>query len=72
MNFSPRRPKTALRAITRRSFLRCAASLGAAPWLIPASALGADGAAAPSERINVGLSGIGAMGSGHLQQDAGR
>jgi len=56
------------RAITRRSFLGHAAGLAAAPWFIPASALGADGAKAPSERIAVGLSGIGAMGSGHLHR----
>jgi len=71
MNRSSHRPRPALRAITRRGFLRCAASLGAAPWLIPASALGADGAVAPGERTNVGLSGIGAMGGGHLRRMLG-
>ena len=71
MKCSSRQPRTArltAQLQTRRSFLRCAASLGAAPWLIPASALGADGTVAPSERINVGLSGIGLMGSGHLRR----
>ena len=54
--------------VTRRHFLTrtAAASLLAVPWIIPASARGANGAVAPSERINVGLIGIGAMGSGHL------
>ena len=54
--------------LNRRQFLvrTSAASLLAVPWIIPASARGANGAVAPSERINVGLIGIGAMGSGHL------
>lgn len=54
--------------VTRRQFLTrtAAASLLTVPWLLPASVRGADGAVAPNERINVGLIGIGAMGSGHL------
>ena len=65
--------KFSQRALTRRAFLRrsAAASLLAAPWVIPASVLGGDGAVAPSERINVGLIGRGAMGSGHLHLLAG-
>jgi hypothetical protein len=60
-------------ALTRRAFLRrsAAASLLAVPWIIPASVRGGNGAVAPSERINVGLIGRGAMGSGHLQVLAG-
>ena len=52
--------------LNRRQFLArtSAASLLTVPWLIPASARGANGAVAASERINVGLIGIGAMGSG--------
>ena len=46
-------------------------SLVAAPWIIPASVYGGDGAAPPSERINVGLIGLGAMGNGHLHILAG-
>ena len=38
----------------------------AAPSLVPASALGRDGSAAPSERINMGFIGLGGQGSGHL------
>ena len=55
-------------SLTRRAFLRrsAAASLLAVPWIIPASVRGGDGAVAPSERINVGLIGRGAMGRGHL------
>jgi predicted dehydrogenase len=56
--------------ISRRGFLRrssvvVGAAL-AAPGFIPASALGRDGAVAPSERINMGFIGLGGQGSGHL------
>ena len=59
--------------MTRRAFLARsgAMSLLAVPWIIPASARGGNGTSA-SERINVGLIGIGAMGSGHLRVLAGR
>ncbi len=59
--------------LTRRAFLTrsAAASLLAAPWIIPASVLGRDGVTVPSERINVGLIGLGAMGRGHLHLLAG-
>jgi hypothetical protein len=60
---------TCVRPITRRAFLgRTLAASGAVslPWLIPASARGADGTVPPSERINVGLIGRGLMGRGHL------
>ncbi len=56
-------------AISRRSFMhRTAAVAGAfaAPVIIPASARGADGTVAPSNRITVGLIGRGMMGRGHL------
>ena len=52
--------------LSRRRFLQSVAVSGAAvaaPQLIPASALGKDGAAAASERILVGGIGIGARGS---------
>lgn len=57
--------------ITRRAFLSeaaAAASVVGAPWVVPSSAFGADGATAPSERIGVGLIGRGAMGGGHLRR----
>jgi predicted dehydrogenase len=53
--------------VTRRRFLQAAAAALAAPAVVPASALGQDGAAPPSERITLGLVGIGAMGQGHLR-----
>ena len=55
--------------VTRRQFLRRAAAAGgllAAPWLVPGSALGKDGAVPPSERIVLGGIGIGGRGTGDL------
>lgn len=55
---------------TRRAFLgraATAAGLTAAPWLLPASVFGKADAPPPSERISVGVIGIGAMGRGHLR-----
>ena len=48
----------------RRYFLKVAASAVAVPYLIPGSALGADGRPAPSNRIVMGGIGIGNQGSG--------
>src|SRR3989337_1421413 len=53
-------------AVHRRRFLKSALGAGAAalaPQIIPSSALGRDGAVAPSERIVVGGIGIGNRGS---------
>ena len=36
------------------------------PYIIPGSALGRDGAVAPSNRITLGFIGIGKMATGHL------
>lgn len=55
--------------ISRRCFLgQSAAAAGAfaVPTIIPSSALGADGAVAPSERVVLGQIGRGMMGRGHL------
>ena len=61
---------------TRREFLRTSstAALGtlAVPFIIPSSALGADGHTAPSERIALGVIGIGKMCNGHLGGLLGR
>ena len=57
----PNQPKR----VTRRSLLKKSAAVGAAvaaPMIIPASALGRNGAVAPSERIVVGGIGIGRRG----------
>jgi predicted dehydrogenase len=56
--------------VTRRDFLRhtAAAAAGAAvfPVIIPGSALGKDGAVAPSNRIAVGVIGCGPQGRGDM------
>lgn len=58
----------------RRDFLQISGQvLGAAvaaPWIVPSSALGKDGSAAPSDRIGMGFIGLGTMGSGHLFGEA--
>ena len=55
---TPERP-----ALTRRVFLRQAAAASAAalgtPYLVPGSALGADGTVAASNRVTVGMIGVG-------------
>lgn len=49
--------------VSRRQFLKGAAALAAAPYVLPSTALARP---APSERITLGLIGIGNMGGGHL------
>ena len=49
---------------TRRRFLAGTAAALAAPWIVPASALGRNGALPPSERITIGMLGVGNRGSG--------
>ena len=51
--------------MTRRRFIAAAATVIAAPTIIPASALGRDGHTAPSERITMGVVGWGMMGPGN-------
>ena len=51
---------------TRRRFLRNAAGAVAVPYFIPSSALGGEGAIAPSDRIIVGGIGLGGRGSSDL------
>ncbi len=50
----------------RRTFLKAAGTAVSFPMVIPASALGKDGRPAPSERITIGAIGLGAMGTGDL------
>ena len=53
--------------VSRRSFLGGAGGAIALPWLVPASALGLDGAVAPSNRITVAGIGLGGRGQGALR-----
>ena len=54
--------------ISRRHFMAAAASALALPTIIPARALGRDGAVAPSNRIAVGSIGMGERGTGHVHE----
>jgi hypothetical protein len=52
--------------LTRRFFLKGMAAAAAAPYIIPGSALGAEGRPAPSNRITMGFVGVGGQGSGDM------
>ena len=55
--------------VSRRRFLKTAgltAGAVAFPYIVPGSALGLDGATAPSNRITMGFIGVGKMGKGHV------
>jgi predicted dehydrogenase len=54
--------------ISRRRFLAATSLALAAPTIIPASALGRSGRAAPSERITMGVVGWGMQGPGNTDQ----
>ena len=62
--------KTAKGGLSRRGFLKGAAAaagaLSAAPFIVPASARGADGFSAPSDRITLGFIGMGCQNNGLL------
>ena len=53
--------------LSRRAFLGRTAALAAAPYIVPASVFGRDGAVPPSERIVLGGIGIGNRGTHDLQ-----
>lgn len=55
------------RKISRRAFLRRTATALAAPAIVRASALGAAGRPAPSNRLTLGLIGLGSMGLRHVK-----
>jgi predicted dehydrogenase len=52
--------------VTRREFLTGTAAACAAPWFVPASALGNDGELAPSNRITLAAIGLGGRNTGNL------
>ena len=61
--------------LTRRGFLRrsAVATFGAsAPWIIPSSVLGLNGAVPPSERLTIGQIGVGVMGGIGVMGPTGR
>ena len=55
------------RGFSRRGFLKSAAAIVAAPTIISASALGAEGRPVPSNRIVMGAIGVGGMGNGDMR-----
>jgi predicted dehydrogenase len=64
-------PQSFVQTLSRRSFLRTSAAVGAGlafPTIVPASVFGAE---APSERIAVGCIGVGRMGNGDLGEALG-
>jgi hypothetical protein len=54
------------RRVSRRNFCKASFALGF-PTIIPASALGAAGTTAPSDRINLACVGVGRMGGGQTR-----
>lgn len=55
------------RILTRRSLLKSTAVAVAAPYIIPALALGKESRPAPSNRLTMGLIGLGSMGMRHIK-----
>jgi len=47
---------------SRRGFLKATLAAGAAPWFVPASVLGSAGQTVPSNKITLGVLGVGAQG----------
>jgi len=57
----------AAQPLGRRQFLAATVAACAGPCILPARVLGRDGATAPSERVTVGVIGLGGRGSGQVQ-----
>lgn len=55
---------------SRRQFLQSSAAVVAAPYIVPASALGRGQAPPPSDRINLGIIGVNGMGTSNLRNCA--
>ncbi|MBX3175970.1 MAG: Gfo/Idh/MocA family oxidoreductase [Candidatus Hydrogenedentes bacterium] len=53
--------------LSRRKFLAASGAVLAAPYIIPSTAMGADGATAPSNRINIGVVGTGSQAGGLMK-----
>lgn len=60
-------PSPAPSTCSRRSFLKGLLAAGIAPQFVPSHVLGAEGLTAPSNKLNVGVIGVGAQGAGDLQ-----
>ena len=55
------------REISRRAFIKNASLVITAPYIIPSAVLGRDGRPAPSNRVTMGLIGLGSMGMRHVK-----
>ena len=59
------------KGMNRRQFVEKAVGVAGAslafPYIVPSSALGANGAVAPSNRVTMGFIGVGGMGQAHLR-----
>jgi len=58
--------------IDRRGFLKATAAVVGLPYVVRSSALGAEGAVAPSNRITLGCIGVGGQGTGNMQGFLGK
>jgi len=58
--------------ISRRRFARAAAAAVGVPWILPSTALGLDGATAPSERITLAAIGLGGRNRSNLSHFLGQ
>jgi predicted dehydrogenase len=67
MRNTTRRTAAGSERLSRRAFLWGAAASVTLPQIVPASALGRDGNLPPSERITIGMFGVGNRGSSSLQ-----
>ncbi|MBT3375776.1 MAG: Gfo/Idh/MocA family oxidoreductase [Lentisphaerae bacterium] len=63
--------RTSSASLSRRAFLRAATAASTAPVILPSSLLGADDLPSPSERIVMGLIGVGGQGSYHMRTLSG-
>jgi predicted dehydrogenase len=55
----------------RRAFLKSMLAAGAAPWVVPARVLGAEGQVAPSSKITLGVIGVGSQGQWDMRDFLG-
>ena len=64
---TPQRAFPTARPSSRRAFLKSTLAAGAAPWFVPARALGRAGEPAPSGKITLGVLGVGDQGKWDLR-----
>lgn len=56
-----------LQKISRRSFIKTSATALSVPYILPSSVFGRGGRPAPSDRLTMGLIGLGSMGMRHVK-----